>query len=292
MTVFYKEFVLGQHPLYIKNSITNWHALDLWTSDEYLVRAAGDEQVHVQQDLHSRFGFADESAVAIKTGNIPLKDFLQLYKTHDVNHIYRMSGDLLPSLELDYKIPDYVPCLNDKKAPYYTHFGISMGYGGESTPILNEPDDSLLMVIDGYKRVLLYPPQQGDMLYEDRTTASRTSAVSIANPDYTIHPLFQYVTPHEVILYPGDVLYIPAYWFHHIESSCRNLAVDIFFDIHNSVHVLEGLRKEKKELLPKSADMVELQMGQPSQCVVANQIRNAVTVVQEIERKDDVKRGD
>jgi hypothetical protein len=36
-----------------------------------------------------------------------------------------------------------------------------------------------------------------------------------------------------VKLKPGDILYLPAYWWHHVRSSKnRNLAVNFWYDIH------------------------------------------------------------
>lgn len=38
------------------------------------------------------------------------------------------------------------------------------------------------------------------------------------NPDYKRFPNFQNVVGYETVVGPGDVLYIPMYWWHHIES--------------------------------------------------------------------------
>lgn len=34
---------------------------------------------------------------------------------------------------------------------------------------------------------------------------------------FTKFPKFKHLQPYEVILEPGDILYLPPYWFHHVE---------------------------------------------------------------------------
>ncbi|KAM9197300.1 hypoxia-inducible factor 1-alpha inhibitor isoform 2-T2 [Dugong dugon] len=46
----------------------------------------------------------------------------------------------------------------------------------------------------------------------------RQSQVDFDNPDYERFPNFQNVVGYETVVGPGDVLYIPMYWWHHIES--------------------------------------------------------------------------
>lgn len=42
--------------------------------------------------------------------------------------------------------------------------------------------------------------------------------VDFDNPDLTKFPKFKEARGYEVIVGPEDVLYIPMYWFHHVES--------------------------------------------------------------------------
>uniref|UniRef100_A0A665W7W2 JmjC domain-containing protein n=1 Tax=Echeneis naucrates TaxID=173247 RepID=A0A665W7W2_ECHNA len=46
----------------------------------------------------------------------------------------------------------------------------------------------------------------------------RQSQVDFDNPDYERFPNFKNVVGYEAVVGPGDVLYIPMYWWHHIES--------------------------------------------------------------------------
>lgn len=44
------------------------------------------------------------------------------------------------------------------------------------------------------------------------------SSVHLDAPDLVRHPLFQKARPIRTVLKPGEVLYLPAYWHHEVQS--------------------------------------------------------------------------
>lgn len=83
---------------------------------------------------------------------------------------------------------------------------------------------NLACVIAGRRRFTLFPIAQIDNLYItplDLTLAGQpTSLVDFHAPDFTLYPKFQDAMPHAMVadLEPGDVLYLPSLWFHHVEA--------------------------------------------------------------------------
>ncbi|XP_023219801.1 hypoxia-inducible factor 1-alpha inhibitor-like isoform X1 [Centruroides sculpturatus] len=49
----------------------------------------------------------------------------------------------------------------------------------------------------------------------------RQSQVDFDNPDFEKFPRFHEIRGQDAIIGPGDVLYIPMYWWHHVESLLR-----------------------------------------------------------------------
>ena len=49
-------------------------------------------------------------------------------------------------------------------------------------------------------------------------SGDKSSVIDIDNPDLTEFPRFAEVTRYECFLEPGDVLFIPALWFHNVIS--------------------------------------------------------------------------
>ena len=84
---------------------------------------------------------------------------------------------------------------------------------------------NFLMQIKGRKLVTLWPPSDLPFLYIQGSS-------SIADlHDHDAFPLLSLSHPVKVLLEPGDILFIPALWFHHVEciDDGWSLALNIFF---------------------------------------------------------------
>jgi hypothetical protein len=84
--------------------------------------------------------------------------------------------------------------------------------------------DNLACVVAGHRRFTLFPPEQLANLYVgplDLTPAGQAiSLVDFAKPDYTRFPRFAQAERAARVaeLAPGDAIFIPSMWWHHIES--------------------------------------------------------------------------
>jgi len=84
--------------------------------------------------------------------------------------------------------------------------------------------DNVICVVSGKRRVTLFPPEQVENLYVGPlhvTPAGQAiSLVDFHEPDFERFPKFKTAIKHAIVvdLMPGDVLYIPSMWWHHIEG--------------------------------------------------------------------------
>ncbi|XP_069096461.1 hypoxia-inducible factor 1-alpha inhibitor [Pleurodeles waltl] len=95
-----------------------------------------------------------------------------------------------------------------------------IGMEGNVTPAHYDEQQNFFAQIKGFKRCILFPPDQFECLYPYPVhhPCDRQSQVDFENPDYERFPNFRNVVAYETVVGPGDVLYIPMYWWHHIES--------------------------------------------------------------------------
>ncbi|HWB81780.1 MAG TPA: cupin-like domain-containing protein [Nannocystaceae bacterium] len=100
-----------------------------------------------------------------------------------------------------------------------------IGSGGQRIPVHRDESHSIAAMAAGAKDFLLFPPEQ---LHNLHTTARRMqadgdpmrSAADPRNPDYQRYPRFADAmkTMYVAHLEPGDVMFLPAHWWHAVDS--------------------------------------------------------------------------
>jgi hypothetical protein len=109
----------------------------------------------------------------------------------------------------------------------------------------NDPIENVAVVAAGRRRFTLFPPSAEPDLYlgpHDPTPAgARISMVHVTAPDFERFPRFAAAldVAEEAELAPGDAIFIPKDWFHHVEALERfNMLVNYWWDASaNSLEV-------------------------------------------------------
>ncbi|XP_008562891.1 PREDICTED: tRNA wybutosine-synthesizing protein 5 [Galeopterus variegatus] len=86
--------------------------------------------------------------------------------------------------------------------------------------------DNFLIQVTGKKRVVLFSPRDAQYLY---LSGTKSEVLNIDNPDLAKYPLFSKARRYECSLGAGDVLFIPALWFHNVISEEFGVGVNVFW---------------------------------------------------------------
>jgi hypothetical protein len=100
-----------------------------------------------------------------------------------------------------------------------------LGPAGTVTPLHCDYDDNVFAQIWGSKRIFLSPPHHDEFLYPNPANAILFgSPFDPEAPDFEKFPLARQATMIEVIVHPGDILYVPAGWYHQVRSLTFSLS--------------------------------------------------------------------
>ncbi|XP_028925679.1 tRNA wybutosine-synthesizing protein 5 isoform X2 [Ornithorhynchus anatinus] len=86
--------------------------------------------------------------------------------------------------------------------------------------------DNLLIQVTGKKRVVLFSPRDAEYLY---LSGGKSAVLDVDDPDLERFPLFSKARRYECSLEGGDVLFIPALWFHNVISEEFGVGVNVFW---------------------------------------------------------------
>jgi hypothetical protein len=90
-----------------------------------------------------------------------------------------------------------------------------LGPAGTVTPLHCDYDDNLFAQVWGTKRIFLAPPHHDAYLYPKEANAILSgSPFDPEAPDFDRYPLARKAALVECIVAPGEMLYVPAGWYH------------------------------------------------------------------------------
>lgn len=96
-----------------------------------------------------------------------------------------------------------------------------------------------MIVVNGTKTFQLFPPWDADGLYPTLKKCLNSSVPPFTEPHNMLpeveaqYPLFKHTRPQIVTLHPGEMLYLPIFWWHAVQGSeGRNMILNWWCTIH------------------------------------------------------------
>ena len=201
-----------------------WPARSRW-SLEYLRERFAERSVPV---LPTRLGFMEhDGQTGLHFRWMPLTDYLGHLESGAHPECYLISplDRALPELMEDVVEPIY-----SRNRPFrLSRFWLSAP--GTATPLHRDLVQNIFVQIVGRKRFYPYPPRDSPWLYSYsfRSGLPNFSRFDPERPDFEAFPLARHVTPIEIVLHPGDVLYLPSRWWHQPRSLDLSMSVNFWW---------------------------------------------------------------
>lgn len=249
---FRREYLRPNKPVVLTELAKSWPAYDKWTP-EFWQTVHGDKEVPVYDRSFAAPGGKYMSSLK----RMPLKDYVEEVKTSEKDlrmFLYNIMAKA-PELKDDIVLPDLADGFSQRFV--FMFFGCK----GSVTPIHIDIDMSHVFHTQffGKKRCILFPPEQSHNLYRHPYTVR--SYIDPENPDFEKFPRLRQAEGYEVTLEPGETIFMPGGWWHHmiyIEGgwavSLRAPANKVSMRLEGfyNILVLNGIDRLMNKVAPKS----------------------------------------
>lgn len=216
--IFAAEFLEPMVPVVLTDLMAAWPARGKWTID-YFKTKYGHLRVPVVSNNYSKPGKGYMSPDRI----ISFKEYLEILESGPTDlriflwNIFREA----PELREDFHIPIIMAGFVNK-LPF-------MFFGGQGSKVALHYDIDMSHVflnqIHGRKRVILFAPDQSRLLYRHPFTVA--SYVDVNRPDLNRYPALALAKGYEVMLEPGETVYIPSGYWHYIEYADGGYSISL-----------------------------------------------------------------
>ena len=245
---FISDYLQNNQPIIVTSAMRNWKALKHWTPS-HLATRFGNEQVQVYGDLFRLINITSLSEYLNKyfgrgggardsRGVVP---YVRWYSHLIGNDGVPWADDVFRQIKDDWGRPDFFPANSfvlpycapsgsiDPSCDWFPARGLFISAQGARTRLHADPwcSDALLCQIYGEKEFVMYEPSQAPYL-----TAGGKS-VDVEAPDLRTFPDFpQARVAVRDTLRPGEILLVPAGWFHHFKSTSDSISLTWNFVHH------------------------------------------------------------
>lgn len=235
---FLERYVSRHRPCVIRSGAADWKSVRTWSIGHFrkaipaLYPLGGNQGLILSEPLIEYESTARRKA---RVGQMTFGEFLDRCESDacDFLHLYGVSfaGDM-EGLRHDigafqfFRFPEDVPehgasPSRKPQAAQGYRFRMFMSKEGYTDWHFHTQDESLTTQVVGEKELLMLPPDRAT--FEALMPAARRGVWQV--PEEEQAPEFRSLVPVRVLLRPGDVLYIPQYWWHAAEGSGFNVTV-------------------------------------------------------------------
>jgi hypothetical protein len=234
---FMTRYVAGCRPVVFTDVARDWPAMQRWSPLDLKARFGHlDVEVQAERSADPKY---EENKLALRR-KVRLADFVdQVLAGGATNDYYLTANNEM------LRRPEFAPLLDDVGSlpPFCDRAGLPalssfwFGPAGTVTPLHH---DTLMLChtqVVGRKRWRFVSPLQWAAVYNH---SGVFSPVDVDHPDFVRHPAFREARVLEVVVEPGETVFLPLGWWHQVASldvslsfSYSNLALPNLYEYAN-----------------------------------------------------------
>jgi hypothetical protein len=208
-------------PVLLRGLLRGWAACAAWTPCAFGARF-GDEPVEVM--LGGSEAGAHEGGPYHAARTMKMAEFARRVESSGEDDVYLVAQNHLLRRTAFAALWDdmaFDPRWFEPQTKY-DRVSFWMGPEGAVTPLHFDLEHALISQVYGRKHVILAAPTETPCLYKGK---NGYSGLNPEKPDLERFPLFREATLFEATLEPGDALFLPRRWWHHVRSLTASISL-------------------------------------------------------------------
>lgn len=214
---FLEQYYAPGRPVILSGAIDSWPALSKWTP-EYLRDLVGSATIECQggRKANAKFELEKDS----HKRQMPFDEFIDQIVATSGNDLYltaynsAANAAALAPLAADM---GEIEAVLDRPGAQNPGM-IWIGPKGTFTPLHHDLTNNLIVQVVGRKRVVMASPAETPKLYNRLHVFSDVGNVTDPDLDRSAYPKVADARLHEVVMEPGEALFVPIGWWHQVEA--------------------------------------------------------------------------
>lgn len=227
---FARRFAATETPVILTRLTEDWPARQRWSAD-YFKDELGDVELSVEVVEGGRLADNQHFLTQKTTRRMPLRQYIDLAMTRSDGVLYAAEQPLrklFPAAARDLRPVPYLSralCWLSGNSEL-----LWIGSRGNASGLHFDELHNFNVQIVGRKRWVIFPKTQQPLLYvPSALRRSHFSPIDYEHPDYARFPRYAEATPIEFDVEPGETLFLPGGWVHHVRTLEFSINVNLWW---------------------------------------------------------------
>jgi Cupin-like domain len=226
----FEDYIIQNQPVVITGVANQWQAYNNWTPESFK-NMFGDLTVPLRasdNEIDVFFGKDNQQKI------LRFSEYIDLILNWNFAHkrppyfgnIFLNDPEIKPIVKPILQDFNFLNYFADSKR---NDIHLWIGAAEQKSTIHNDNYQNLNAQIYGKKAFLLFSPEQHELLYPVKIDDELwSSPIDPQNPDLIKYPLFERTSCLEAVLEPGEILFIPIFWWHQARAITTTINLNMW----------------------------------------------------------------